>query len=85
MPVEEPTFIWLTVPFLVQFARMDAHFLAEKACVFRGQSGHCQRQSGRSGAAAANITAIGQLAKAGDGLPVQAHIAITPFGEKALS
>ena len=69
---------------LVQLLGSEAHFLAEDLADFTGDQAVVDADGADLGAAAAQVAAVGQLAQADHGLPVQREVTVTPFGERFL-
>ena len=68
----------------VQFAGIEAQFLAEELADFAGDQTVVHADGAGLGAATAQVAAVGQFAQTRHGLPVQAHVAVTPFGQRFL-
>ena len=66
----------------VQFAGREAQFLAEQFADLTGDEAVVHTDGAGLGAATAKVAAVGQFAQTGNGLPVQAHVTVTPFGQR---
>ena len=68
----------------MQLAGVDAQFLAEQLADFAGDQTVVHADGTGLRAATAQVAAVGQFAQTRHGLPVQAHVAVAPFGQRLL-